>query len=116
MSKCGRYGEKQGDFDYSPATIRRSLHRTLQRLGTSYLDTFCLHDVEFVASPVHPSDPTGDPNAALHTDESKEAWGLRQGEEGKVHGKGDEAILAAYGELRKFKEEGLVRNIGITGS
>lgn len=115
MSKCGRYGEEREDFDYTPTTIRRSLLRTLERLGTSYLDAFFLHDVEFVATPVHPPDPTGDPIVALQTDDGKEAWGHREGEESKVHGKGDEMILAGYGELLKLKEEGLVRTIGITG-
>ena len=115
MSKCGRYGTEQKDFDYSPATIRRSLTRSLERLGTSYLDVLYLHDVEFVASPVHPAELTGDPINAIETEEGREAWGLRPEDANKVHGKGDEQILAAYGELRKMKDEGLVRSIGITG-
>ncbi len=45
MTKCGRYG--QADFDFSPARIRDSLERSLERLGLETLDVFFLHDVEF---------------------------------------------------------------------
>lgn len=115
MTKCGRYGVEQEDFDYSPATIRRSVIRSLERLGTSYLDSLCLHDVEFVATPVHPVDPTGDALTALTTEEGRQLWGLRKEDEGKTFGPGDDKILAAYEELRTMKAEGLVRAIGITG-
>jgi len=115
MSKCGRYGPEKENFDYSPNTIRRSVLRSLERLGTPYLDSLCLHDIEFVANPVHPADPTGDSLTAIHTESGQEAWGLRKEDEGKVHGTGDESILAAFEELRKLKSEGLVRAIGITG-
>jgi D-arabinose 1-dehydrogenase len=115
MSKCGRYGPEKTDFDYSPTTLRKSLARTLERLGTSYLDTLYLHDVEFVASPVHPADPFGDPIAAIETEQGRSAWGLRPEDGNKIHGDGDEQILTAFGELRKMKDEGLVRSIGITG-
>ncbi|KAF9520708.1 hypothetical protein BS47DRAFT_1370284 [Hydnum rufescens UP504] len=97
MSKCGRYGREKKDFDYSPATLRKSLARTLERLGTSYLDTLYLHDVEFVASPVHPSDLLGDPIAAIETEHGRAAWGLRPEDAEKVHGDGDEQILTAFG-------------------
>lgn len=45
-TKVGRV--KLDDFDYSPEWIRKSIARSLQRLGTSYLDVVFLHDVEFV--------------------------------------------------------------------
>lgn len=47
MTKVGRIQEL--DFDYSPAWIRRSVARSLQRLHTEYLDVVFCHDVEFVA-------------------------------------------------------------------
>ncbi|KAF8914139.1 Aldo/keto reductase [Gymnopilus junonius] len=110
MTKCGRYGVST--FDYSPTTIRESVKRSLQRLQTEYLDTVYLHDVEFVATPVAPR-PTGNPTLALKDEAA--AYGLAQGDEAKIHGEGDQKILAAFYELQKLKEEGLVKNIGITG-
>ena len=44
----GRVGE--ASFDYSPAWIRKSVQRSLQRLRTDYLDVVYCHDVEFVSS------------------------------------------------------------------
>lgn len=113
ISKCGRYGLR--DFDYSPATIRRSLTRTLRRLGTEYIDVLYLHDVEFVASWPSPSPHGADTPDATTEDRDRGLWGLGPGDEGKIWGAGDQAILAGYGELRKLREEGLVRSIGITG-
>ncbi|KAJ5637528.1 hypothetical protein N7490_007407 [Penicillium lividum] len=46
MTKAGRISVDQ--FDYSPAWIRHSVLRSLQRLQTSYLDVVFCHDVEFV--------------------------------------------------------------------
>lgn len=37
-------------FDYSPDWVRRSLDRSLERLGTSYVDVVYCHDVEFVSA------------------------------------------------------------------
>jgi L-galactose dehydrogenase len=45
-TKAGRYGF--GDFDFSPARIRRSLEQSLKLLRTDYVDVFQLHDIEFV--------------------------------------------------------------------
>lgn len=112
MTKCGRYGLSPADFDYSPSTIRRSIQRSLERLNTTYLDVIYLHDVEMVAEEVMPR-REGDHSGALS--EGREAYGLAIGQEGKVWGEGDRRVLEAYGELKKFKEEGLVKNIGITG-
>ena len=71
-----------------------------------------LHDTEFVANEVTPR-KTGQHTLAL-TDE-KEAYGLKEGDEGLIHGEGDQKILDAYAELRKMKEEGLIKYIGLTG-
>ncbi|KAK4201535.1 Aldo/keto reductase family-domain-containing protein [Triangularia verruculosa] len=47
VTKAGRI---TGDeFDYSPAWIRYSILRSLQRLHTEYLDLVYMHDVEFVS-------------------------------------------------------------------
>ena len=110
MTKCGRYGES--DFDYSPATIRRSVQRSLERLHTSYLDVVYLHDTEFVATWVGPR-KEGDHSGALGAE--AEVYGIAPGQEALIHGPGDQAILDAIAELRKMQDEGLVRHIGITG-
>lgn len=112
MTKCGRYGVKKEAFDYRPATIRRSVERSLRRLHTNYLDAVFLHDVEFIATPVFPR-PNGDSLAALGVEANQ--YGLEKGQEGKIWGDGDQQILDAYSELCKLKEEGVVKNIGITG-
>ena len=112
MTKCGRYGSTPADFDYSPSTIRRSVQRSLERLDTAYLDVVYLHDVEMVAEEVVPK-RDGDHSTALGED--REAYGLVLGQEGKIWGEGDRKVLDAYGELKRLKEEGLVKNIGITG-
>lgn len=44
-TKCGRY-DVDG-FDFSPAGVRRSLERSLQRLRTDYVDILHVHDVEY---------------------------------------------------------------------
>ena len=55
----------------------------------------------------------GDHSTALGED--MEAYGLAPGQEGEVCGEGDRKVLEAYGELKRLKQEGLVKNIGITG-
>ncbi|KAF8639730.1 hypothetical protein AX17_000992 [Amanita inopinata Kibby_2008] len=110
MTKCGRYG--QSDFDYTPSAIRETVKRSLQRLQTDYLDTVYLHDVEFVCTLVLPV-RSGNHISALSEDAEK--YGLAKGDEDKIRGEGDQKILDAIAELRKLQDEGLVRNIGITG-
>ncbi|GAB1316188.1 Aldo/keto reductase family-domain-containing protein [Madurella fahalii] len=46
ITKAGRIASTE--FDYSPAWIRYSVLRSLQRLHTPYLDLVYTHDVEFV--------------------------------------------------------------------
>lgn len=46
MTKVGRISATQ--FDYSPAWVRQSVTRSLERLRTHYLDVVFCHDVEFV--------------------------------------------------------------------
>ncbi|KAJ2848199.1 hypothetical protein IWW36_003441 [Coemansia brasiliensis] len=47
-TKLGRYGYHKADFDYSAARVIASVHTSMQRLHTSYLDIVLCHDVEFV--------------------------------------------------------------------
>ncbi|KAJ5776356.1 uncharacterized protein N7511_001367 [Penicillium nucicola] len=47
MTKVGRVSAEE--FNYSPEWIRTSVSRSLDRLGTSYLDVVFCHDVEFVS-------------------------------------------------------------------
>ena len=81
-------------------------------MDTTYLDVVYLHDVEMVAEEVMPK-RDGDHSTALGGD--REVYGLALGQEGKIWGEGDRKVLEAYGELKKLKEEGLIKNIGITG-
>lgn len=89
-----------------------SVERSLSRLHAKYLDVVYLHDVEFIADTVTPRS-SGDHRSALNSD--AEAYGLAEGQEGKIWGKGDQTVLDALAELRKLQAEGLVRHIGITG-
>ncbi|QRW01776.1 aldo/keto reductase family protein [Ceratobasidium sp. AG-Ba] len=114
-TKCGRYGTPAEDFDYSRETIRKTVERSLKRLGTTYLDVMYLHDTEYVCTPVWPADPTGDPVKVLEDPVLSAAWGLRPEDRDRVHGDGDQKIVDAFDELRKMKEEGHIRAIGLTG-
>lgn len=113
MTKCGRYGGAPEDFDYSPATIRKSVERSLKRMHTSYLDAVYLHDTEYVCERIE-GRSSGDHSAALTSEQAQ--YGLQEGDETKVWGEGDQKILDAVAELRKMKQEGLVKHIGITGT
>jgi len=48
-TKMGRYSLTH--FDFSPRRVDESVHVSLHRLGTDYLDILLLHDVEFVELP-----------------------------------------------------------------
>ncbi|KAK4100081.1 Aldo/keto reductase [Parathielavia hyrcaniae] len=50
VTKAGRIASTE--FDYSPAWVRYSVLRSLQRLRTPYLDLVYMHDVEFVSPPI----------------------------------------------------------------
>jgi len=110
MTKCGRFGPN--DFDYDPARIRQCVLESLERLQTTYLDAVYLHDVEFVASQVAPK-LVGNHTAALGADAA--AYGLAEVDANNVRGEGDQKILDAIAELKKMKQEGIIKNIGITG-
>lgn len=44
-TKAGRYG--RDEFDFSPAGLRESVHRSLELLQTDHVDVLQLHDIEF---------------------------------------------------------------------
>jgi len=48
LTKVGRVAS--ASFDYSPAWVRHSIQRSLERLRTTYLDVVYCHDVEFVSA------------------------------------------------------------------
>lgn len=48
-TKLGRYSLEH--FDFSAKRVEESVHVSLHRLGTDYLDVLLLHDVEFVSLP-----------------------------------------------------------------
>ncbi|KAG7419344.1 hypothetical protein ACKAV7_003929 [Fusarium commune] len=47
MTKVGRI--KENEFNYSPDWIKKSVARSLERFGTTYLDVVFCHDVEYVS-------------------------------------------------------------------
>jgi D-arabinose 1-dehydrogenase len=48
LTKVGRIADSE--FDYSPEWVRYSIHRSLKRMVTTYLDVVYCHDVEFVTA------------------------------------------------------------------
>ncbi|PRP74683.1 hypothetical protein PROFUN_03605 [Planoprotostelium fungivorum] len=109
VTKTGRYGLKKQDFDYSPQRVKESVKESLRRLKTDYLDLVYLHDVEYVAD--------------LDADDLKE--GVRDPSDLKFlademslarsRGPGDEKIIQAAATLFQLKDEGIIRNVGISG-
>ena len=93
------------------------MQRSLERLGTDYLDVVLLHDAEFVAVVVSPPEGTAGHHASAVTDPKvMEQWGLAPGKEDVIHGPGDEKVIAAARELFKMKEEGVIKAVGISGT
>ncbi|WFD29007.1 D-arabinose 1-dehydrogenase (NAD(+)) [Malassezia sp. CBS 17886] len=128
ISKCGRYGPMRSMFDYAPERILRSIHESLRRLGTSYLDAALLHDAEFVSDqpPVALSadgaylaaQAVDAPCADLVQRSAQDAQallGLAPGDAARIRGPGDERVLRAVQALFALKDQGVVRNVGISG-
>lgn len=69
--------------------------------------------MEFVATSIL---PRLEGNHATALNDEAVAYGLVRGDEGKVRGPGDQAVLNALAELRKLKQEGTIKKIGITGT
>ncbi|KAI5959355.1 hypothetical protein KGF57_002131 [Candida theae] len=73
-TKAGRI--KLDEFDYSRASVRQSVLRSLKRLQTTYLDLVYMHDIEFVSA---------------------------------------DEVIDALRELQSLQNEGVVKNIGVSG-
>lgn len=74
LTKVGRIASSS--FDYSPPWVRASIHRSLTRLHTDYIDLVYCHDVEFVSP---------------------------------------DQVLSAVRELRRIRDDGKIRYVGISG-
>ena len=46
-TKCGRYGQEMGDFDFSAKRITASIDQSLGRMGVDHVDLLHAHDIEF---------------------------------------------------------------------
>lgn len=127
ITKCGRYGPQRSMFDYSPERVTASIHQSCARLGVTYLDGALLHDAEFVSDQPQPrvedagflpAQAIGAPCAAkTHRtpEEAQALLGIAPGDAGQVLGPGDEKLLAATRALFALKDQGVVRNVGISG-
>ncbi|PWZ02217.1 DUF21-domain-containing protein [Testicularia cyperi] len=130
MTKCGRYGPDAKHFDYSPEKVDSSVRGSCRRLGTDYLDAALMHDTEFVCDKVGRSHDEGWSSGIVSDLVQPEAVGCSQTRQevidslglhnstsaaSKVHGPGDEQILAAVRTLFKLKDEGVIRRVGISG-
>ncbi|WVQ72962.1 hypothetical protein IAR50_002524 [Cryptococcus sp. DSM 104548] len=51
ITKVGKYGPNCRDHVWDPEVIKASVERSLQRLGTDYLDAVYLHDIEYTLPP-----------------------------------------------------------------
>jgi L-galactose dehydrogenase len=50
-TKVGRHGALEKDFDFSPASIVRSVDESLTRLGVAHIDLIQCQDIEFASIP-----------------------------------------------------------------
>ncbi|PRP73874.1 hypothetical protein PROFUN_16492 [Planoprotostelium fungivorum] len=141
VTKTGRYGLKKQDFDYSPQRVKESVKESLRRLKTDYLDLVYLHDVEYVAdldaddlkSPRNfKSEGLRTPSWRIFSHSNMISDILYVVQEGvrnpsdlkfladetslaRSRGPGDEKIIQAAATLFQLKDEGIIRNVGISG-
>lgn len=76
-----------------------------------------MHDVEFVAEIIADSGEGGikvQPDGTL-LESDMVRWGCGKGDEGKIHGPGDQKVLDAIKTLFELKKEGVIRAIGFSG-
>src|SRR5262245_21433558 len=50
-TKVGRYGPDEGDFDFAPARVVRSVDESLRRLRLAHIDLIQCQDIEFTSIP-----------------------------------------------------------------
>ncbi|GAA5922308.1 D-arabinose 1-dehydrogenase (NAD(P)(+)) ARA2 [Sporobolomyces koalae] len=117
ITKIGRYGRTKADFDYSPERVRASVKRSMELMGTDYLDGVYAHDVEFVSEQLDDAGQAGwkvGEDGKLR-DEDLARWGLKDEDAATIRGPGDEKVLAAMKALFELKKEGLIRAVGFSG-
>ncbi|GAA5952887.1 hypothetical protein JCM21900_004255 [Sporobolomyces salmonicolor] len=118
ITKIGRYGRtKEDGFDYSPERVRASVKRSMELMGTDYLDGVYAHDVEFVSEQLDDAGEEGwkvDSNGKIK-EEDLARWGLRDEDAATIRGPGDEKVLGAMRTLFQLKKEGLIRAVGFSG-
>ncbi|GAA5859602.1 hypothetical protein JCM1840_006367 [Sporobolomyces johnsonii] len=118
ITKIGRYGRtKEDGFDYSPERVRASVKRSMELMGTDYLDGVYAHDVEFVSEQLDDAGEEGwkvDSNGKIR-EEDLARWGLRDEDAATIRGPGDEKVLGAMKTLFQLKKEGLIRAVGFSG-
>ncbi len=131
LTKCGRYGPNMSQFDYSPQRVRRSVEESLIRLDArddavdgdveqaqAWIDQVLMHDVEFVCTPVGRSHDAGMGHSeALHDEALRVDFGIGTSfsAASRVHGRGDEKVLAAVHELFALKHERKIKMVGVSG-
>ncbi|WFD44466.1 D-arabinose 1-dehydrogenase (NAD(+)) [Malassezia psittaci] len=127
ITKCGRYGFNKSDFDYSPDCIRASIERSCKRLGTEYLDAALLHDAEFISDqPKIAQTPQGANLAAQAIGitcageqrtqaQAQDLLGIAPEHAAQIRGDGDQQVLDAARALFALKDQGIIRNVGMSG-
>ncbi|PKI83872.1 D-arabinose 1-dehydrogenase (NAD(+)) [Malassezia vespertilionis] len=128
ITKCGRYGPARSAFDYTPERISQSVHDSMERLGTTYLDAALLHDAEFVSDqPRATLDPDGallaanavgiacDQHGALTQGEARVVLGTTPADAPVLRGDGDRRVLDAAHALFALKDRGVIKNVGMSG-
>ncbi|KAK4700114.1 hypothetical protein P7C70_g6137, partial [Phenoliferia sp. Uapishka_3] len=119
ITKAGRYGRTKAEgFDYSPEKIRKSINESMRLLKTDYLDGVYMHDVEFVSEQVADAGEEGwkvGKASGELSQEDLDKWGLKEGDEGKILGPGDQKVLDAMRTLFELKKEGVIRCVGFSG-
>ena len=125
ITKCGRYGPDKHMFDYTPERISSSIHQSLARLGTDYLDVALLHDIEFVSE--QPAEAQTAPDAGwleacavqksahVSQEDALRRLGVLPQDAGRIRGPGDEAVLEAARALFRLQDQGKVKHVGISG-
>ncbi|WVR00320.1 hypothetical protein IAU59_007463 [Kwoniella sp. CBS 9459] len=103
ITKVGKYGPNSKDHHFDPETVRKSVEKSLKRMGTDYLDVVYLHDLEYILPP--PS-YTGNPLDSLPSIISSDLTSPSAEET---------VLLNAIATLRTLQEEGKILHVGIAG-
>nr|ODN89243.1 galactose dehydrogenase [Cryptococcus depauperatus CBS 7855] len=102
ITKVGKYGPNPKDHIWEPEVLKASVNRSLQRLGTDYLDVVYLHDVEY-ALPL----PSYSGKSVMHLQKVLSQPPVPIAEESK--------ILEGIATLRQLQSQAKVTLVGIAG-